>query len=141
MQPIDKTSFQYHAAHAFFASAWADACDNAEQSEVISGCDVMQVMPEEIDPEALLAAWCLQMKIEALNICTVTDLLEKIKGIANGDRPCTMEYFGHYAALQAMGHGVGLHDAFGSDVYDRIKVPHVEFGGYSLSMDYFKSSK
>src|SRR5690606_39801115 len=30
-----------------------------------------------------------------------------------GDRPRTAEMLGHYLAMQAIGHGVGLSDAFG----------------------------
>lgn len=50
--------------------------------------------------------------------------------------PAAMEYFGHYAAMQAMGHGVGLHDAFGQDAYLAITVPDLEFGSCHLERDY-----
>ena len=54
----------------------------------------------------------------------------------NGDRPNTMEYFGHYCAMQAMGHGVGLSAAFSADVHSAVKVPHIEFSACSLEKDY-----
>lgn len=53
-------------------------------------------------------------------------LLAEWVDIANaspgGDRDPTEENFGWYAAMQAMGHGVGLNDAFGF----RVEVPHAE---------------
>jgi hypothetical protein len=39
--------------------------------------------------------------------------------------------------MQAMGHGVGLDDAFGPKARDIVRVPYVEFGSHSLSKDYF----
>ena len=86
--------FEYHAAKAFFASAWADAADESEDSPIGAGTEIFDVMPD------------------------------------------TIESFGHYAAMQAMGHGVGLNDAFG-DCAEFIAVPYVEFGSHSLEKDYF----
>ncbi len=129
--------FEKHAARAFFASAWADAAEDAENGPNLSGCEIMDVMPSEVDPAALHAARTLRMDIERVNGASVDELMTRIESMANGDRPATMEFFGHYAAMQAMGHGVGLHDAFGSEVYDTIKVPYCEFGSHSLERDYF----
>ena len=129
--------FELHAARAFFASAWADARDESGNLGTLDRLDIMEAMPVEIDPAAVHAARTLRMDIERTNGASIVELMTRIKGIADGDRPATMEFFGHYSAMQAMGHGVGLHDAFGSDVYDTIKVPYVEFGEYSLERDYF----
>jgi hypothetical protein len=54
----------------------------------------------------------------------------------DADRDLTPELFGHYLAMQAMGHGVGL-ESFGRAVRDAINVPYVEFGSHSLECDYF----
>lgn len=132
-----ETEFEQHAARAFFASAWADACDE-EGPGVPSGAEIMDIMPDEVDPAAMHAARTLRFDIERANGCSVSVLLARIRANSeHGYRPKTMEYFGHYAAMQAMGHGVGLDDAFGSDVYDSIKIPYVEFGSHSLERDYF----
>lgn len=129
--------FEKHAARAFFASAWADAADESENSPIGPGTEIMDVMPSEVDPAAIHAARTLRMDIERINGASVDTILGAIQCIADGDRPATMEFFGHYAAMQAMGHGVGLHDAFGQEVYETIKVPYCEFGSHSLERDYF----
>ena len=97
----------------------------------------MDQIPDIVDPAATHAAVTLAMDMERINFKSVAKMMEDIAHIADGDRPATMEYLGHYAAMQAMGHGVGLHDAFGRDVYKLIKVPYIEFGSYSLEQDYF----
>jgi len=137
MKNTPEQEFELHAAKAFFASAWADAADESENSPIGSGTEIMDAMPDDIDPAALHAAKTLRMDIEHKNGARVAALLAHIVLIGDGDRPNTMEYFGHYAAMQAMGHGVGLHDAFGDAVYQLVRVPYVEFGSYSLQKDYF----
>ncbi len=129
--------FEKHAALAFFACAWADAADESEESPIGPGAEIMDLVPVDIDPAALHAARTLRMDIERINGASVDELMTRIESMADGDRPATMEFFGHYAATQAMGHGVGLHDAFGSEVYETIKVPYCEFGSHSLERDYF----
>ena len=129
--------FELHAARAFFASAWADACDESEQSALIAGAEILDVMPDELDPAAVHAAQTLRMDIERLNGKTIDEMMAYIVTNPHGDRPPTLEMFGHYAAMQAMGHGVGLHDAFGRPVDRNIHVGYVEFGSHSLSRDYF----
>ena len=126
--------FVHHAALTFFASAWADQAE--ENGDSISG-EIMDQIPNTIDPAATHAAVTLAIDMERINSKSVAKMMEDIVHIADGDRPETMEYFGHYAAMQAMGHGVGLEDAFGRDVYELIKVPYIEFGSYSLEQDYF----
>jgi len=130
--------FELHAARAFFASAWADACEEAGEEATLSGREIMSVMPETVDPAAVHAARTLRFDIERANGKTVAQLMAYIIAQPDkGDRPRTPEYFGHYAAMQAMGHGVGLHDAFGGTVYENVRVPYVEFGSHSLEKDYF----
>lgn len=128
-----KNKFLHHAALAFFASAWADQVE--ENGQTLRG-EIMDQLPAQIDPAAIHAAKTLAMDIERANGKTLGELLDFIDDNGNGDRPNTAEYFGHYAAMQAMGHGVGLYDAFGGEVYKAIKVPYIEFGSHSLERDY-----
>lgn len=128
--------FEYHAAKAFFASAWADAADESEDSPIGAGTEIFDVMPDTIDPAALHAGRTLRMDIERANGWDITTLMQYLKRKADGDRESTIEIFGHYAAMQAMGHGVGLYDAFG-DCAEFVAVPYIEFGSHSLERDYF----
>lgn len=134
----DETAeFELHAAKAFFASAWADAADESDDSPIGAGTEIFDVMPDETDAAAMRAARTLRMDMERENGRSIGDMLGLIERDGDGDRDNTIEHFGHYSAMQAMGHGVGLGDAFGDAVHDAIKVPYVEFGSHSLSKDYF----
>lgn len=136
MTPAEE--FEHHAARAFFASAWADECERSGNSSMLSGNEIMDIMPEELDPAAIEAARKLRTKMEVLNRGAVDWLLAYVELKADGDREPTMEMFGHYCAMQAMGHGVGLADAFGRQVREAIKVPYLEFSWCSLSREYFE---
>ena len=129
--------FTQHAGLAFFASAWADQCEESDNAALLSGQEIMDIMPPDNDPSAICAAKTLCMDMERINQCGIAELMRIVEELGAGDRENTIEHFAHYCAMQAMGHGIGLRDAFGADIYARIKVPHVEFGGYSLSVDYF----
>ena len=133
----EKAEFLLHASRAFFASAWADMAEEENAIPWPPGAEIMAYMPEAIDPAATHAAKTLILDIERVNGKTIGALMGLIERDGGGDRPNTVEMFGHYAAMQAMGHGVGICDAFGSDMSQAIKVPHVEFGSYSLEKDYF----
>jgi hypothetical protein len=132
-----RNEFIYHASKAFFASAWADMAEEHGSDVIGPGTEIMNVMPDETDPEAIHAANTLMMDIERLNNQPLEALMKIIQEKGDGDRPNTVEHFGHYAAMQAIGHGVGFYDAFGQEVYNVVKVPYIEFGSYSLSKDYF----
>jgi hypothetical protein len=128
-----------HMARAFFASAWADAAEEANQSAMLSGKDIMDIMPRIVDESAYVAARTLCFDMERINGADIVSLFDKLCAgtVGEGDREHSAEMFGHYAAMQAMGHGVGLDDAFGSKARDLLTVPYVEFGQCSLSRDYF----
>ena len=134
-------------ARAFFACAWAEQCEEAEQESMLSGREIMEIMPDKIDPAAIHAAKTLAMDfIRAqpylmkwgadLDLLNRTFISAKLLDRAGADRELTPELFGHYLAMQSMGTGVGL-ESFGYAVRDFFTVPHVEFGGYSLEKDYF----
>lgn len=133
-------------ALAFFASAYAEQAEECGQP--LSG-EIMDQLPQQIDKAALHAAANLEFSIVAYwamgkpkgqtqSTAIIYAHIEGIQHIAKdkGGRELTPELFGHYCAMQAMGHGVGL-DSFGRAVYDAITVPYVEFGSHSLNLDYF----
>jgi hypothetical protein len=129
-------------AKAFFACAWSDLQDEKDSDDStrvnLSGREIMDVMPDEIDPAALHAAFTLACGLRIDNDVTALDeLFVLARSLPTGgyDRALTPELFGHYLAMQAMGHGVGL-ESFGYSVYEAIKVPYVEFGSHSLEKDY-----
>lgn len=141
-----ESEIQRAMARAFFASAWADQCEECGHSALLSGKEIMDLLPPKTDPAAMHAARTLCMDMERVNHEPIPTLYryarsEQITTRTSGDRDLTPENFGHYCAMQAMGHGVGLEDAFGQAVYARIKVPYVEFSSASLEKDYFKPTE
>ena len=132
----DKEQFMHYASLAFFASAWAEQCEASDNEEMLSGQEIMQIMPQDIDPAAIEAAQSLLNKMELQNNLTIEEMLAYIEDNDDGDREPTIEFFGHYSAMQAMGHGVGLRDAFGKCVSEVIRVPYIDFCNYSLEKDY-----
>lgn len=134
-------------ALAFFATAYADQAEECGQP--LSG-EIMNQLPDAIDPAALHAAETLSMGIldgitfepdehvttDAQRMLVVYMHLSNGYDRKDADRELTPELFGHYCAMQAMGTGVGL-ESFGDSVKGAIKVPYVEFGSYSLEKDYF----
>lgn len=113
-------------AKALFASAWADYQDEFETGEIGAGTQIMNVMPEHIDPAAEAAAGIILAEFQDLNGgFSCAQLHEAVK--SNLSSP---EEFGHYIGMQAMGHGVGLFD------YDiDYEVPRHEFGWLDLDAD------
>lgn len=135
---------KHGAALAFFASAYADQADECGQP--LSG-QILDQLPAEIDQAALDAAEDLAVKIMAAN--GFKDPLFDFESLylradelpsTGADRELTPELFGHYCAMQAMGHGVGL-ESFGDAVRDSIVVPYVEFGFCHLEHDYFMTGQ
>ena len=105
--PLDNPVIKAMAL-AFFADAFASAAEEAGWS-FPAGVEIMQYLPDEIHPEAVEKAVSLWETLEANE---------------------TLELFGHYAAMQFMGHGVGLEDF----VHDRAKIPYGE--GICLDGEY-----
>jgi hypothetical protein len=136
-------------ARAFFLSAYADAYDEAPDSSkkkrklgyMGGGRNWDTVAPKENDPAAEEAAEELAERLQKDNgAADLADLYHKameVKELCRGDRDMTPVMFGHYLAMQAMGHGVGLADAFGDAVYDLVKVGYYEFGMGHLAKEYF----
>jgi len=128
-----------HMARAFFASAWADWSDQYGPGTQGNGVDVMDEMPDEIDPSAVYAAFELCAALEEQHGMHTADIFAKAVEMAgdDGDREKTPEMFGHYAAMGAMGHGVNLHDALGSKTARWVDVPYREFSPFDLSDERF----
>lgn len=127
-------------ALAFFASAYADQADECGQP--LCG-EIMDQLPAPIDPAALHAADTLAADVARANGMPVADLFAMLEEADRGDyqdRELTADLFGHYLAMQAMGHGVGL-ESFGNKACDLIRVPYCEFGSYSLQTDYFQPNE
>jgi hypothetical protein len=115
-------------ALAFFASAYADQADECGQP--LQG-EIMNQLPDAIDPAALHAATTLHFDLERVNGRPLLELYIRHPGTT--DDP---QEWGHYAAMQAMGQGVGLRDYGITD--EQVKVPYAEFGSHSLEQDYFQ---
>ena len=129
-----KEEILHHMALAFFASAYSDQAEECDQP--LSG-EIMDQLPEVIDPAAIHAARTLCHGIEFAHKVTIDTLFNGLAPIWAGDRDHTPEFFGHYCAMQSMGYGVGLYDAGGDSEHDCVKIPYTEFGSYSLEKDYF----
>jgi hypothetical protein len=123
-------------ALAFFGTAWADQCEEYGHGAMLSGRKIMDLLPRKIDPEALDAANELCELLESSNnVWAVAELWENCLSLPDVE---TLEpiKWGHYAAMQAMGHGVGLWEYGYTE--EILRVPDVEFSQCSLSRDYFK---
>jgi len=124
-----------HMARAFFASAWADYSEQIGPHYPM-GCEIMDVMPDEIDPAATKAAQDLAESLEKQHGLPLADIFTKAVEISgdDGDRDKSAEMFGHYAAMGAMGHGVSLYDALGRKAAEFVNTHdcYMEFSYYDL---------
>lgn len=125
--PTESDLIRSGMARAFFASAWADQCEETGHAAMLAGQEITKLMPTEYDPAAWAAARTLLFDMERLNESDIASIY-----LAN-DGHLTAVDWGHYAAMQAMGHGTGLWEFVGQGV----AVPFVEFGSYALANDYF----
>jgi hypothetical protein len=113
------------ASFAFFASAYADLMDG--QDNPMQG-EIMDQLPDTIDPSAIEAAEALLRRFKAMNkdkYLSFWGIIEYIQTNATGDRESTIDNIGHYVAMQAMGHGVGLYEAFGRAIHEAVSVPGI----------------
>jgi len=121
---ILRNDFLYGAARAFFASAWGDW--EGEEGRFHGGKDLCEIAPEA-PPLAYALAGELWAKLEELNRktapCGVYSLAEQAE-VAD-DTKCEIdgEEFGHYLAMQAMGHGVSWFD---DHVEFPLEIPRIE---------------
>jgi hypothetical protein len=129
-----KSEIIHHAARALFASAWADYQEQSPDGESLSGCEIFDVMPQDIPPEATQAAERLIADVERLNGETIEGSLLRAQFLPDkyADRPCDAEHFGHYLAMQAMGSGVGLESVCDRDAL-ALKMPHSYFSYLDLN--------
>lgn len=128
-----KTEITHHVARALFASAWADYQEQSPDGMNLSGCEILDVMPQDIPTEATQAAERLIAEVERLNGEPIDRSLERAQALPDpfADRECDAEYFGHYLAMQAMGSGVGLESVCDRDAL-ALKLPWIEFSYLEL---------
>jgi hypothetical protein len=110
-------------ARALFVSAWADA-EEEEGRSFGGGVDLMDVAPKT-SAEAKQHAKKLAKQFEQKNGMSLDELLAK--AAEADDASVDSEYardFGHYLAMQAMGHGVSWFD---DHKKFPLKVPYTEF--------------
>lgn len=122
-----------HAGRAMFASAWADYQEASPDGENLSGCEILDIAPET-PIEALRAAVRLVRRVERMNGERIECTLERAAGLPDryADRECDPEHFGHYLAMQAMGHGVGLESVCDRDAL-ALELPWTEFSYFDLN--------
>jgi hypothetical protein len=130
----------YHMAKAFFACAWADYSEQVGP-HYPAGCEIMDAMPgdEDTDPAAVLHAFELCDTIEKKHSLHIAEIFRQAVAISEeddgGDHPRTTEYFGHYAAMSAMGHGVGMWDALGGRADKFVGTPDIYMEFSFLDLD------
>ena len=118
---------------ALFVSAYADACDEGNLPDCDTagpGDDWMDVSPDT-PQTALDAGKRLALRIAALNGASIGELLNRAYAADGLDPECPDTYepkyrsdFGHYLAMQSLGHGVGWFD---DHAEFPLKLPYVEF--------------
>lgn len=117
---------------ALFVSAWAEQGEEAGES--FSGMELMDIAPIVADTASLHAARTLAFDMERVNGGRpLAELFASYPGTLYDDPG----KWGHYAAMQAMGHGVGLWEYGIKTGPGALAMPRIEFGGYSLDTDYF----
>lgn len=116
-------------AKAFFATAWADYEEQVKH-ESLAQTEIMDVLPDNIPESAYAAADNVIGTIEKSTGRKISDLYNEAKE-APGDhyKEPDEDSFGHYLAMQAMGHGVSWSDDHPDLTFD---VPRVEYSYYDL---------
>jgi len=107
-------------ARAIFVFAWADEAEEAGQS--FSGMDVMEVAPPT-SPEAMKEARALYSEIEQSNNIDLATFVPPGLGDVDWPGPSVENEFGHYLALEALGHGAAWSDDWPEH---GLTIPHIE---------------
>lgn len=120
--------FTEGAARALFVDAWASEKEReAEDTGVRAwppGSELMDIAPET-PAEAILEAGRLLGMLEEANKTSV-HVLVAAAAKADGVSEIDVSEFGHYIAMQALGHGVSWFD---DHKKFSIKIPNFEFRG------------
>jgi len=141
-----RDAFIEGAARAFFVSAYADFCENQaskgddadDATYYISagpGEDWADVAPANTPPNAYALAGELWAGLYHLNGAAGPYTLVNNAQAADGAEP-DAEEFGHYLAMEAMGHGVSWFDDHAR--FD-LKVPHMECSAYTFDEEAYRA--
>jgi hypothetical protein len=133
---ICKDEFLEGAARCFFVVAFADFVEEEERESdgydypsARGGEDWMDVAPERTPPAAYADAGALWASLRTLNKatapCGVISLIDQAAK-ADGVEEIDVNDFGHYCAMQALGHGVCWFD---SHEKFPLEIPHMDGGG------------
>lgn len=114
------------AARAAYVSAWADYMENAGKAKGWAGQDLMDLAPKT---PAAANKWAKKLiaTMERMNGKTIEAMAADACSRPHShswEKEGTYEDFGHYTAMQALGHGVGWSDSHPAHGF---KIPHGEF--------------
>lgn len=114
--------FAEGASRAFWATSWATGME--ERGESVSG-DVMEQAPET-PLSAWVAAGQLIGALECANNAPIHTLADRASRADGGEGILDIDanLFGHYMAMQALGHGVSWFD---DHAKFKIKIPLMEY--------------
>ena len=119
-----RQTFEASAARALFVQAWGNYEEERGRSH--GGVDLMDAAPTT-PGAAKKAAKALVERVEALNGDTIANIYHALASApGRHDKDPTVEDFGHYAAMQALGHGVSWFDDHPYPA-KRLELPHGEF--------------
>lgn len=133
-----KDCFLHGAARAFFASAYADYVDDVTSDGSPLGEEFNQEVPNRTPPAAYALGGELWGGLAALNrdgagVYSLARLAQAADGYDYG--PDEWEDFGHYVAMEAMGHGVSWSDEHADF---RMEVPRIECFGMTFDETAYK---
>ena len=116
------------AARAVYVSAWADYMEEKGKAHGWGGQDLMDLAPRT---PSSATAWAKKLiaAMERMNGKTIEAMAASaVSGARSGghswEKEGTYEDFGHYTAMQALGHGVSWDDSHAPHGF---KIPHGEF--------------
>jgi len=131
-----RTEIIQNMARAYYESSYMDWVEEYPDMEEGEGCGV--------DPECVWYAFSLADELEKQHGKHLAEIFADAVAIsvANnaGGRPRNEEMFGHYAAMEHMGHGVGLWDALGQEACKFVNVPYGEFSYLDMDPKRFPTS-